>query len=359
MRILIDVAHPAHVHFFRNAAKMLQEKGHVVEFTAKHKEVTLRLLDYYGFKYSNLGKPKKGLLRKAYALLEFDYKTFMIARKYKPDIFMSLNSPYMAHASYLMRKPHIAFEDTEDAKYVFMLSNPFTEVICTPDCFKTDFGKKHVRFKGYKELAYLHPDRFSPDPSVLKDLGLAPGERFTVLRFISWAAHHDVGLKGINEAEELVRSLEKYGKVFITSESPLTSELEKYRITCPPEKMQSLLYYSQLYIGEGGTMAVEAAVLGVPSIHIESDSQGSATGYHYGHFMELRDKYGLLYFYPDQRTAFEKAKEILDNQNCRSEYSEKRKKLIEEKLDVSSWMVDFVEGYPESFNEYKAKNKQA
>jgi uncharacterized protein len=355
MKILVDVAHPAHVHFFRNAIKRLQEKGHVVKVTAKHKEVTLKLLDYYGFDYVSLGMPEKSLLGKAYAILKFDYKTYKIAKEFKPDLYVSLNSPYMAHASKLMGKPHIAFEDTEDAKFVFMLSNPFTEVICTPECFKKDFGKKHVRFRGYKELAYLHPNQFKPDPSVLDHFGLKEGDRFMVLRFISWAAHHDVGLSGINEASELVRKLEEHGRVLITSEKPLPAELEKNRITCSPERIHSLLYYSQLYIGEGGTTAVEAAVLGTPAIHIEANSKGIATGFNYGNFTELKDKYGLLDFYPGQEQAFKRAVEILGDNDSKKLWAERREKLLADKIDVTAWMTDFIERYPKSFEEYRKK----
>ena len=353
MKILVDVAHPAHVHFFRNALKNLEARGHTVKVTAKHKEMTLKLLEKYGFDYVSLGMPEKSMLGKAYAILKFDYKTYKVANAFKPDVYVSLNSPYMAHVSKLMGKPHIAFEDTEDAKFVFLLSNPFTEVICTPECFKKDFGKKHVRFKGYKELAYLHPNYFQPDPSVLDHFGLAEGDRFMVLRFISWAAHHDVGLSGIKEASALVKKLEQHGRVLITSEKPLPAELEKNRITCSPEKIHSLLYYSQLYIGEGGTTAVEAAILGTPAIHIEANSEGVATGYNYGNFVELKDKYGLLDFYPDQEQAFNRAVEILSDRDSKQKWSGKRKKLLEDKIDVTGWMTDFIEKYPESFIEYK------
>ncbi len=45
-------------------------------------------------------------------------------------------------------------------------------------------------------------------------------------------------------------------------------------------------------------MAVEAGILGTPAIHIESTSGGQATGETCGNFLELRDKYELIFFYP-------------------------------------------------------------
>ena len=97
------------------------------------------------------------------------------------------------------------------------------------------------------------------------------------MRFISWGASHDTDLHGIEKGaeKELIRKLSRYGKIFITSEKPLDGELEQYRLHVPPEKIHSLFSYAQLYIGEGGTMAVEAGILGTPAIHIESTSDGT------------------------------------------------------------------------------------
>lgn len=100
-------------------------------------------------------------------------------------------------------------------------------------------------------------------------------------------------------------------------------------------------------------MAAEAAILGTPSIHVESNAQGIATGNSSGNFRELRDRYGLLYFFADQKAAFSKASEILENKNAKLEWQRKRENLLKDKIDVTAWMTDFIEKYPESFNQYK------
>ena len=140
----------------------------------------------------------------------------------------------------------------------------------------------------HSNLLRIHP--------VLDELGLSKNERFIIVRLISWAASHDVGLKGVVDPVHMVNELEKFGRVFVSSEAIPEKDLEKYRLNITPEKFHSLLAFSQLYIGEGGTIATEAALLGTPAIHIESDSHGVATGYSSGNFRELRDKYGLMLF---------------------------------------------------------------
>ena len=257
-----------------------------------------------------------------------------------------------------MGKKSVVFTDTELTRFNWLVF-PFADIICTPSCFKKHIGLKHVRYNGYHELAYLHPKYFKPDSSVLDDLDLSKNDKFFILRLISWSAYHDVNLKGLKKEEEteFIKMLEEHGHVFITSERKLSKELEKYRLNIPPHEVHSLLYYADLYIGEGGTMAAEAAILGTPAIHIESTSKGIATGELSGNFLELRDKYGLLYFYPDQNQALEKAISILENKNSKNEWRKRRERLLSDKIDVTAWMVDFIERYPESFYEYKEKKE--
>ena len=356
MKIMVEIGHPAHVHHFKNMIWDLEKNGSEVKIVAKDKDIALELLRAYGFKYELLGRNYSGLLNKAYGLIKADYRLFKIAKKFKPDLFVSRASPHSTHVSRLVNRPHIAFCDTEHATLNDLLAYPFTDVICTPSCYKKRLNlKKHVIFDGYKELAYLHPNYFQPDSSVLEDLNLLKNDKFIILRFISWAASHDIGLRGIRSGSEIefIKSLEQYGQVFITSEQKLDAEIEKYRLKVPPEKIHSLLHYAQLYIGEGGTMAAEAAILGTPSIHIESTSSGIATGEFSGNFLELRDKYGLLYFYPDQNQALKKAMNILEDKNSKNEWQKRREKLLKDKIDVTKWMTDFIEKYPESSYYYR------
>lgn len=357
MRIIIDIGHPAHVHFFKNAIRILEKNGHEITVVTKDKDVTLKLLDRYQFDYINLGKPKNGLLGKACGLLFFDCQLYKIARQLNPDLLLGFGSPYMAHVSKVIHKPYISFWDTENARLLTWLTYPFTDTICSPSCFQNDYGKKHIRYAGYKELAYLHPNYFTPDASVLEELDISRDEKFIVVRFISLAASHDVGLRGVKNASAFIKSLEKYGRVLISSEGEINPDLEKYMLHISPDKYHSLLSYASLYIGEGGTVATESALLGTPAIHIESTASGQATGNFCGNFLDLRDNYGLLYFYPDQEQALEKAKTILENKNAKQEWIRKREKVLNDKSDVTKWIVDFVEHYPVSACEYREKKR--
>ena len=56
MNILIDIAHPAHVHLLRNFYKEMTDKGHRVIVTVKDIPAAMQLLDLYKIPYIFLGK---------------------------------------------------------------------------------------------------------------------------------------------------------------------------------------------------------------------------------------------------------------------------------------------------------------
>jgi predicted glycosyltransferase len=355
MKLLIGIGHPAHVHFFKNFIHNFQKKGHEVRIIARDKEVTVDLLKKYHLEYELFSGHKRSLMGKLLEIPHNDLIFLRAAKKFNPDLVIGINNYTSAHVGVYSRIPSIIFTDTEEAALGNLLTFPFATTICTPSCFLNDLGKKQVRYNGYHELAYLHPNYFTPDPGVLDQVGILKGENYFLLRFISWAASHDIGLSGMrmDSVTTLIQSLEEHGRVFISSERTLDPALEKYRLNASPEIIHSLMSFASLYMGEGGTMAAEAAILGTPAIHIESNASGIATGNLSGNFRELRDRYGLLYFFADQNEAFSKALEILKNRHAKQEWQKKRENLLKDKVDVTAWMTDFIERYPQSFEEYR------
>lgn len=258
MKVLIDIGHPAHVHFFKNSIWKLENEGHEVLVTARGKEVTVDLLKAYGIKHKVLTSMKKGKMNLFLEWIIRDYKLLYIAKEFNPDLLTGILNPSVAHVAWLLNKKSIIFNDTEHAKLAQKITYPFSDIICTPTCFKKEIDAKQVRYSGYHELSYLGPNYFTPNPDVLKELGLTVNDRFIIVRFVSWGASHDVGHKGftLEDKRNAVKAFEKYGRVLITSEAPLPPDFEKYRITVHPEKIHDLLcnaFHPIQYGGYGGS----------------------------------------------------------------------------------------------------------
>lgn len=341
--------HPAWVHQYRHMITKLVSKGHEIKVVAINKDVTLELLNNYHIPYELISNSAgNNLIEKGFIFLEMTIKIFLISFKFKPDVFLGRSSPVMAINSFLFRKPHIVFEDTEQSHFCLNTCKIFSSVIITPNCFLDSLGKKQIRVNAYKELFYLWPSYFKPDPSILSDIGLTTNDTFIIVRFVSWTAHHDIGQHGVDDKVKLVKTLEQYGRVLITSEGSLPDELKPYQIKVPVEKIHDLLWYATLYVGEGATMAVEAAVLGTPAIYISTFARTM------GNFIDLEDTYGLLFNYTDTAKATDKALEVLRDPESKTKYKNKLELLLKDKIDMTAFMVWFIENYPGSLKKIKA-----
>jgi len=345
MNILIDIGHPAHVHLFKNFALKMQSKNHNIFFTCRKKEHEVYLLKQYNFQFTSFGKKYNSILGKLFGMLKFDLMEVFEAIKFKPDIFLSHGSIYAAHASFVMRKPHISLEDTFNFEQI-RLYKPFTQTILTSDYKHPLTSSKVIKYAGYHELAYLHSNYFYPDKNILQVLNLSENDKYVIMRFVSWNASHDIGHKGISLKNKLyaIKLYEQFAKVFISSESELPDELMKYKLTIPPHKIHDALYYATFLWGESFTMPAECSVIGTPSI-INHNTESY-------YLNEQEKKYGLCFNYSesekDQINAIEKGHELLQMENLKSQWQKKKMKMLKEKIDVTAFLIWFVENYPSS-----------
>lgn len=359
MKVVVDINHPAHVHLFKNFIRRMNSRGHEVLITASEKDVALRLLECCEFSYARLGSYGSSLISKLTALPLLDIKMYKAVKDFSPDIFIGMGSIRAAHVSKILRKPCVIFEDTEHSTEQILLYAPFTDVIFTPVSFKRDLGKKQVRYSGCHELAYLHPNYFEPDPAVLKEAGLSEEDNLFILRLAAFNATHDGKSRNLGRecVTALVNKLEKAGTVLISSENELDPALNKYQYSLSPIKYHDLIHYSKLFIGDGSTSAVEAALLGVPSLHYEKiKNKGREYGFDEvcGIIAELQDKYGLIHSFHDEYALLEKVDEIItDIKDVNERWKARRATFLRENIDVTDFMVKFVEDYPESLNEIR------
>ncbi|MDW3193284.1 MAG: DUF354 domain-containing protein [Cytophagales bacterium] len=339
MKALVDIGHPAHVHYFKNFIRIFQEQGNEVLVTARSKEISHELLKLANIPFVSRGKGSNGALGKLLYIAKGDWIIYREARKFKPDIFLSFSSPYAAHVSSLMGKPHIAFDDTEHAKLGRLLYRPFTDLVLSPKAYNGKISKKQKLFDGYMELCYLHPNYFSPNPDIKDLMGLKPDEKFCLFRFVSWNANHDLGHNGINleMKRKMVHELSKILKVFISSEMELPDDLKPYQFNAPIDRMHEALYYADLVLGESATMASESALLGTPAIYLDDIGRG---------YTDDLETHGLVWNFTesieDQEKSLECAIEILQKAEMMKAFNENHRKLIANKIDVTQYLLEEV-----------------
>jgi predicted glycosyltransferase len=350
MKILVEIGHPAHVHFFKYPIAAWQKQGHKVAVVSRDKEMAVPLLYAYGIKNTCLSKAGRGAAGLLCEMLKRDLRLWILGRRFKPDIMTSIGGTWISHVSKAIRKPAVVFYDTENAVFSNAITYPFVAALCTPRCYqaRTNLGKRHLRYPGYHELAYLHPRRFQPDPGILRLYGLSPFDSYFVVRFIAWTAGHDLKERGLalEDKLRLVEMLSRLGRVFVSSESPLPPQLERLALPVPPEHIHHVLAFAKMAVGESATMASEAAMLGVPAIFISDIGRG--------YTMELEKRYGLVCHYTTQQIekSLNKVKRLLCQPNLREQWREKRTAMLSETIDVSAFVTKFVQDYPESLVHY-------
>lgn len=348
MKVLFNVNHPAKVHLFKNVIKILQENDINVFLTVIDKEVTSELVKNFAeendIKYKIIGKNLGNIFKKAMNVPKIEYELLKISENFKPNLFVGgCDDLYVSHVAKLVRRPSFIFDTNENAKLLHILTFPFATKIFTPCCYETNLGNKQIRYNGYHELAYLHPNYFTPNSEILDELNLSKNDNIIILRLVAWNAIHDVGEKGISQEnlKKYIHKLEDFGEVLITSETKLNNDLEKYKLKIKPEKLHDLLYYSTLYIGEGATPASECAILGTHAIYTNTIKLG--------YLNELEKKYNLVYNITNPKNmhikALNKSLELLENKNLRNEGKKKQKKLLNDKIDVTKYIVNVIENY--------------
>ncbi|MDD3409797.1 MAG: hypothetical protein PHY12_03215 [Eubacteriales bacterium] len=336
MKIMVSVNHPAWAHQFRALIGQLQKRGDDVKVLVVEKDGDSELLDSFGIPYVMCCHTTgKGFVQKGFIFVAMCFRYTWEALRFRPDIFIGRASPMMAIASWVCRKPHLCYEDTEVGKFALRVCKRFSTKILTPRTFLTDLGPKQERVATYKELFYLHPSIFTPDRQKLRDAGFTPDEPYVLVRFVAWNASHDVGLHGLDDAGKLafLKRLEKYGRVWLSSEAPLAPELEPYRLRTPYPLIHHVLAFARLVVSEGATMASEAAVLGTHALYINHIVSGSTR--------EQSERYHLLDNFNDggYDRALSRAEELLADPELEQKSHAQRDAMLADMIDINAYYL--------------------
>jgi len=335
LRLLFDVLHPAHVHFFRPLAQAALDDGGEVLFTAREKDVTLELLKAYELPtevLTGIGGGMLGLAREM--AVRTARLTWRVAR-FKPNLLLGIMGPVIAPVSRITGVPSWVFYDTETAELTNRFVYPMCHRLYLPDSYRGKAPERATRYPGYHELAYLHPSRFSVDSSVRAEAGLANNEPFAVVRLVSWEASHDVGDTGFRDPVGFVRWLSSQIRVVVSGERGVPEELRHLALSLPPERLHHLLAEAELYVGEGATMAAEAAVLGTPAVFVHTARLG--------YMLDLEEEFELLWNTESEDRARTISEACLgDLEATRETFRRRRKAMLERRIDVSDWLIDQV-----------------
>ncbi len=342
---LFEINHPCQAHLFKHIILYLGNQGHKVDVLAKPSEITDFIFSNCGIEY--IQQKPKGISLAGKSLKQLSYTRQLLRlhkqNKYDLGIGVSVTIPSVSVISGL--NSLVLDDDDKKATPLFAaMAHRSAGTLLRPSSLSFEGNRSNIIYHtSLHELAYLHPDVFTPNPQVLKKQGLHPGDTFFLIRLSALKAHHDIGKKGISRTmmRKLVEMLKKHGRVILlTDESDSEFDTEPLKIN--PAEIHHLMAFARLVVSNGQTMCSEAACLGVPSVRI-TDFAGKIS-----YLEELEHTWNLTFgFNPAGfQQALEKITEILTTPA--QVFHERQQKLINGKINFNRFLSWFIEDYPKS-----------
>ncbi len=344
MTILAYLGHPAHFHLFKETIKNLQAKSHKVIIVIKSKDVLEKLLIDSHLEYINIVPSQKqnGKIAKYFNLVNRLLALTKLILKHKPNKLIGSAAELAILGKVFKIPSYVFFEDDFEVvpKFAKIAGPLATYLVCPNCCSAWKWNEKRIGYNSYHELAYLHPDHFKPDINKVSSIFDFKRKNF-ILRFAQLTAYHDVGKSGITAqvAQHLIDLLLPHGNVFITSERPLETQFEKYRIQISPLDIHHALYFADMYIGDSQTMTAEAAVLGTPAIRF-NDFVGELS-----YLEELEHVFYLTIGIKtnEPELLIEKTKELLNIPDLKELWAARRKYMLDKSINFAEFMTTLIE----------------
>lgn len=271
MKIIIGISHFPHWNFFKNAAILLNKK-YDIKFFIFPRGNLMKIVENENKKipYFYIGYQGETLYSKILEYLKLDFKLFLYLRKNPYDLSVGVGDLGLAHVSKILSKPYINFVDDIDTVDL-MAHLPFSKKTFIPSSIEIK-GRNIYKYNGFKELAYLHPNYFSPDKVVLDEYKIE-NLNYIFMRIVETSTINYRHLNNITEdLIKVIRELTHGGfKIVLSLENKgLKDMLKNYCIILeePVSDIHSLMYYADLTISTGDSMARESCLLGTPAIYL-------------------------------------------------------------------------------------------
>lgn len=301
MKIWFDILTPKQIMFFKPAIDLLQKEGHDVLGTSRNyreanelsqlKDLDLLVVGSHGG--SNLYDK---LLQSSKRIVELT----KIISKFSPDVAISFSSPEASRVAFGLGKHHLGFNDSPHAEAVARLTIPLLSKLFSPKAIPIGAWKKYgistsniIRYDGLDPIAWLrlnHDPRnlkinnngkhyhYEKDNQLLKGLGIDDKKKSILVRLeeskAAYISNKSLRIQPLDFVDHVVDSFGSENNVVILCRYP--DQIEEMSKRFPDKAIVlkqvidgvRLLENIDVFIGAGGTMTAESALLGRPTISI-------------------------------------------------------------------------------------------
>ncbi len=260
---------------------MLLAKGHSLLLTTRKYREAQEMLRFRRLRHVVVGRHGGGsVLGKLLASADRIFKLTKIIDKWSPDVALSFSSPEAARVAFGLGIPHVVANDSPHSRMVARLAVPLSTIVCSPwiigaDIWKAFGARRVVTYRALDPASWLK--RHRPNPKVLDELSLDRSRPIVVLRTEEAFASYLIG-RASDKTPVVLPIIERLlssgtdAQIVVSTryglQAPVLRRKFGHRVKVLDRIVDatSLIYYSSAFVGSGGTMTVEAALLGTPAI---------------------------------------------------------------------------------------------
>ena len=352
MKIWLDVLTPKQANFLGELQNRLEAKGFKTFLTTREYREVTELLQLRSLKATLVGRHGGEKLRNK--LIESSNRVSELAKTLEQesiDVAISFSSPEAARVAFGLGIPHYCISDSPHADAVSRLTIPLSEKLFTPWIIPvhawTRYGirpRDVVRYRALDPVVWL--SKYKTNMRALDELKLDFSKPIIVIRppeeYASYLSDRHSSIAG-KVTETVAKIIEVNGddsQVVILPRYDVQGERFTKtfgnRLIVPDHVIDaiSLMRVSSVFLGGGGTMTAEAALLGVPVI---SYYPGDAT------FVErFLISHGLVERILDPGRIAQRASAICKSVDFREFYQKKSSKLLRSMEDPLQIIVQKI-----------------
>ena len=279
MKIWFDILTPKQLLFFEPIIQRLKKNHTVLCTSRKYNQVT---------DLAKIRKQKLVIIGKHGGVKKHDKLDASLSRskllvrkisKFLPDITLSSCSPEAARVSYGLGIPHICFSDSPHATAVMKLSLPYANKLLIPWIIpKSDFKNMGIKPKNIIQYKTIDAAQITKQKVFLScgtDINSREWKTILIRTPEEEAAYS-------SKQSDIVGIIKKIKKDFLGCHITVLTRYEKqaellkkkfsksaqskFQIVSKVVDGKKLLLDSDVFVGSGGTMTAESALLGVPTI---------------------------------------------------------------------------------------------
>jgi uncharacterized protein len=294
LRVWFDILTPKQVMFFKPAVDMLKTLDHEILCTSREyreanelarlRKLELRIVGKHGG-----AERSQKLWQSANRIL----KLTDIIKAFEPDVSISFSSPEACRVAFGMGIKNIGFNDSPHADAVARLSLPLLDLLLCPWIIPNSSWIKYgvqrsniIKYRALDPVAWLHKcsTPFSSEPNPYKhrhqvrDIQFHDEKKTVLIRMEEAQASYIVDKNFVDSTidmiDRIIKNLSDVANFCILcryedQRKEISARyLDKANVISNVIDGVALISQSDIFIGAGGTMTTEAALLGKPTISI-------------------------------------------------------------------------------------------